>query len=389
MTGAQPQSLNEATAIRSGRVVHPLSSPIARRLHFRYFREYSGAVAIGSGNLEHELRQQVADARPFVLADRSVWDNGTGARVLSALGPLADSRQRRITAGEGIKSTGIWRDVVDWMQNAGMRRHDVLVVVGGGSLTDLGGFAAATYLRGVPYINVPTTLLSQADAAVGGKTAVNSSLAKNAIGAFHHPVGVIADVTLLETLERRDVSAGLAECIKVSAAQHSGELFTYLTDHAELLLAKDGPALLHVVSAAVEEKLRLLAADPFETELARVLNFGHTVGHALESADRYRTWRHGEAVAIGMATAARAATLLGIADRDTCRAFHQVLTRSALPLSVPDGSVDAVVEHLDGIRRVRGGKLRYVLPRAVGELVVLDEVDTGTLAQAMRGRTAS
>ncbi|MCD2468711.1 3-dehydroquinate synthase [Streptomyces sp. MBT42] len=339
--------------------------------------------------MERDLCQQVADARPFVLADRAVWGNGTGARVLSALGPLDDSRQHLLTAGEGIKSIDAWRGVVEWMQDAGMRRHDVLVIVGGGSLTDLGGFAAATYLRGVPYINVPTTILSQADAAIGGKTAINSPAAKNALGAFHHPVAVVTDVTLLETLERRDVSAGLAECIKVSAAQRSGALFAYLTEHAELLLAKDGPSLMDVIGAAVEEKLRLLADDPFETDLARVLNFGHSVGHALESADQYRNWRHGEAVAIGMATAARTSALLGISDRETCRAFLRLLTRYGLPLSVPDALIDAVVEHLDGIRRVRGGMLRYVLPRTVGELVVLDEVDTEVLVRAMRERAAA
>ncbi|SEN20383.1 3-dehydroquinate synthase [Actinacidiphila rubida] len=352
-------------------------------LGFAFQREFSGGIDIGTGNLESDLARRLEGATPFVLADEDVWSGPVGDAVTKAASGLSDHQVLRVRAGESAKTHETWRATLEWMHAAGVRRRDVLVIVGGGSLSDMGGFSAASYMRGIPYINVPTTLLGQADAAVGGKVAINLPGAKNAVGAFHHPRAVVADAAVLATLSRRDLAAGLAECVKVAAAQPSGDLFRFLSSHAADLLRHDIPALEHVVRAAVTEKLRLVAPDPFEEDLARVLNFGHTVGHALETADGYLNWRHGEAVAVGMATACRVARSLHLTDTDVTSVFHDLLSLLGLPLAVPGRLVPGVLSALDGIRTIRDGRLNYVVPLAVGQLTVVDEVASDVLAAAM------
>jgi 3-dehydroquinate synthase len=370
-----------------GGVVRPRAKSTVGTIRFEFSRVFLGIVDIGIRNLEHSLPEHVRDASPYLLADARVWcDDAVRRRMCAALPGLTDERTRLVAGGEAVKSFTEWQATLEWMQAARMRRTDLLIVLGGGSVTDMGGFAASAYLRGVPYVNVPTTLVAQADAAIGGKVAINTPAAKNSVGAFFHPSAVVVDVSLLDTLTERDVRSGLAECVKVSAAQPTGELFRYIAESSAKILSGDSTARLRVVESAIAEKLDLLTPDPFETDLARVLNFGHTIGHALEAADNYVNWRHGEAVAIGMMTACRAARILGFATKGTYDAFRTVLADLGLPLTVPSALIPRVVACLDEIRKVRGGRLHYVVPTGVGTLTVLDEVDVSLLIEAMRGR---
>jgi 3-dehydroquinate synthase len=291
-----------------------------------------------------------------------------------------------IPPGEASKSLdracGLW----DWLARSHIARRDVVVNLGGGVVCDLGGWVASAYMRGLPYVNVPTTLLAQVDGALGGKVAVNHPLAKNLLGAFHQPAAVVADVSFLRSTTRRHLAAGLAEAIK-KAIIASPDYWEYIDAHAERVLAGEPAALEGLVRAAAAIKTELVARDPYELDLRRPLNFGHTIGHPLETATGYGPLLHGEAVAFGMVVESRIAAARGLLDPAWLERVIALLRRCGLPTRASDLPVTVDTERLIGalekVRLIRAGSLRYVLPQAIGTTVIADDVEEGEVRQAL------
>lgn len=279
-----------------------------------------------------------------------------------------------IPDGEAYKTLASAETIYRAAVAARLERRDFFVALGGGVVGDVGGFAAATYLRGVALVQVPTTLLAQVDSSVGGKVGVNLAEGKNLVGAFHQPRLVLADVDTLRTLPHREFVAGLAEVIKYGAIEDP-HLFAFLEDRAEALLTR-APALLErIVARSCEIKARIVAADERETRGVReLLNFGHTVGHAIEALTGYQRYLHGEAVAIGMVSAALLSHKLGRLSRDAVERLVQLLRRAGLPTAPPPLDPQALLEVMGRDKKVRDGRLRFVLLDGLGHALVTDEV---------------
>jgi 3-dehydroquinate synthase len=293
---------------------------------------------------------------------------------------------RVLPAGEASKSLDEAVAAWHWLADSDLGRRDVLVAFGGGVIADLAGWVASGYMRGIPYVNVPTTLLAQVDGALGGKVAANHPVAKNLLGAFHSPSGVVANVGFLQTTSGRHLRAGLAEAIK-KAVIASPAYWRFIEDHADALLQRDVDALECLVRSAAAIKTALIERDPYERDLRRPLNFGHTIGHPLETVTGYGPLLHGEAVAFGMVVEARIAHRRGLLDERTLERLLTLLRRCALPttareLPVPV-DVDAVVLAMEKVRQIRAGSLRYVLPVAIGETVIADDVEEDEVRDAL------
>jgi 3-dehydroquinate synthase len=285
--------------------------------------------------------------------------------------------------GERSKSAGDYLRLIEQLHDLGFDRRALLVNLGGGIVTDTGGFVAATYLRGVAYVNVPTTLLAQLDAAIGGKVAVNMPWAKNFVGAFAHPRAVFTDPAVLRTLPARELCAGVAEALKV-AIIGDPDLFELLEAESEAVRrGQDAELLGEVVARSSEGKIALLAPDPYEHNLRRALNFGHTFGHALEVQTGYDRLLHGEAVGFGIAVATAVARRRGMCTRATVDRIFQALYAYGLPPPVPRSDLVATCGRLDAIRLVRGRRLNYVLPTEIGCVEIVAELEDHEIPQAI------
>jgi 3-dehydroquinate synthase len=275
--------------------------------------------------------------------------------------------------GEQFKNAETLGRIYDALLTNRMERKGTLIALGGGVIGDLTGFAAATYLRGVPFIQVPTTLLSQVDSSVGGKTGINHPLGKNMIGAFYQPNVVLADTDTLDTLPDRELSAGIAEVIKYGLIRDP-EFLSWLEKNMEKLLARDPEALTFAIVRSCRNKADVVAADEREGGIRALLNLGHTFGHAIENGMGYGAWLHGEAVAAGMTLAADLSARLGwITSADVARV--QALLRSArLPDWVPDLGADRYLALMGLDKKVEGGRIRFVLLKSLGHAVVSADV---------------
>ena len=285
---------------------------------------------------------------------------------------------------ERSKSMQQYVEVLEELGRMGFDRRGVLINFGGGVICDLGGFVAATYMRGVRYVNLATSMTAQVDAAVGGKVAINTPHAKNLIGAFHHPSYVGGDPSIICTLSERDFRGGIAEAIKMGIIT-SPELFALLVNNVEAIRSRDPLMLLEVIGLAARLKMDMVAQDPYEEDLRRPLNFGHTLGHPIETGFAYDKVRHGEAVAVGMAVA----TILSldrqrIAETDALAIFD-LLQAYDLLACTPRIHVDEVIEHLRYIRMIRAGSLHLVLPDAIGRVTITDAVTKSDLIRAFEG----
>jgi 3-dehydroquinate synthase len=264
-------------------------------------------------------------------------------------------------------------------------RRTVIVALGGGVVGDLAGFAAATYQRGVPFIQVPTTLLAQVDSSVGGKTAVNHALGKNMIGAFHQPLAVIADTTTLDTLPDRELAAGMAEVIKYGAIRDL-PFFEWLEANIERLLRRDPAALAHAIERSCEIKAEIVALDEREAGPRALLNLGHTFGHAIETLAGYGTWLHGEAVATGMVMAARFSVRLGrMAPADAGR-LEALIGRAGLPLAPPDLPVAAWLEAMGRDKKNESGRITLILLDRLGSASIEKAAPAAKLEAFVAGR---
>lgn len=279
-----------------------------------------------------------------------------------------------IPAGEKSKTRQMKEYVEDSMLEKGFRRDCAVIAVGGGVVTDLAGFAAGTFGRGVPFINYATTLLAAADASVGGKTAVDTPLATNLIGLFNQPLKVYIDIDCWKTLPARQLSSGLAETVK-HACLGDEEMFGYLEEHIEDILAGDAAACEYIASKNCEIKYKVVMQDERESGLREILNLGHTVGRAIETVSDY-SLLHGEAVSIGLAAQARLGCRLGFMTEDEVSRVEKLLQRAGLPVRIPE-DIDRkeLLKKLYTDKKVRDGKLRFVFQKGIGEMMQFGEND--------------
>ncbi len=267
--------------------------------------------------------------------------------------------------GEAFKSAETLNLIYDHLLSHGCDRKTLLVALGGGVVGDITGFAAATYMRGVPFVQVPTTLLAQVDSSVGGKTAINHPLGKNMIGAFYQPRRVLCDLDTLDTLPARELAAGLAEVIKYGPIADAGFL-DWIEANLPALLARDRAALSHAVRRSCEIKAAVVGADERESGLRAILNFGHTFGHAIEAGLGYGEWLHGEAVGCGMVMAAELSAQLGLVPAAFVQRLRSLIERAGLPVLAPPLGSARFLELMRVDKKAEGGQIRFVVIEAIG-----------------------
>lgn len=326
--------------------------------------------------------------RVHVIADRRVWELHSGAVTKALSDAEIDHGLSLIAGGEASKSLAVLSDVLDDLAAARVERGHTVIAVGGGVTTDLAGFAAAVWQRGVPWICCPTSLEAAIDAGIGGKTAINLAAGKNLVGAFHHPVAVIVDLDLLATLPQRDYVAALAESVKHGVVARPAFL-DWQRDHAAAILNRDADVLTRLIETNVAIKAEVVAADERETATRGVgraaLNLGHTIGHALESTPHLNL-RHGEAVALGL----RAALALAAAELrfppDEQAVVESLLDNLGLPRRAPAPfDVADILARMRNDKKAKADRVRFVLPRRLGDLVWWSADNTSPVERALAG----
>ncbi|MGH9627647.1 MAG: 3-dehydroquinate synthase [Bryobacteraceae bacterium] len=334
-------------------------------------RSYSAVVERGVLARLGDLLPPAA-GRVFVTTTEDVWKLH-GSRLREGLG-AKEHQTLFFPPGESNKRFTSVESLAEQMVCAGADRSSIIVAFGGGIVNDMSGFLAAIFMRGIPVVQIPTTLLAQVDAAIGGKTGVNLVAGKNLIGSFHQPLAVLIDPALLATLNAREYRAGLYEVIKYGVIS-SPRLFETLATHSESVLAQKPQLVDEIISESVRIKAEVVSADERESDLRRILNFGHTVGHALEAETGYSVFLHGEAVAFGMRAAAHLACntgLLSAADRDA------ILETIALygPLPSLDGvRAENLASRLKSDKKTVKGKVHFVLPDRIGHVRIVSDVE--------------
>jgi len=334
-------------------------------------------VHIGSGLLSRggEILAERMGRRAVVVTNATVASHHLVAlrNSLTSRGVGVDCVL--VPDGETHKSWATLQDIMTRLLELRVDRATTLIALGGGVVGDLAGFAAATCLRGLPFVQIPTTLLAQVDSSVGGKTGINHPLGKNMIGAFWQPRAVLIDVDCLQTLPQREVKAGLAEVIKYGAIRDAA-FFRWLEANAARLLTGDSVALEHSIHESCRIKAEIVSADERESGERALLNFGHTFGHAIENAQGYGAWLHGEAVAAGMVIASRLSErVCGLPANDTDR-IMQLIAACDLPTAPPKIARERWLELMAHDKKVSNGKFRFVLLRAVGDATVAANVNS-------------
>ena len=284
--------------------------------------------------------------------------------------------------GEAYKNGDTLNLIYDALLANRCERTTTLIALGGGVVGDLTGYAAATYLRGVPFIQIPTTLLSQVDSSVGGKTGINHPRGKNMIGAFYQPQLVLADIATLHTLPSRELSAGLAEVIKYGLIRDA-DFFEWLERNMDALRALDDALMSYAIYRSCQNKAEVVAADERESGERALLNLGHTFGHAIENAMGYGVWLHGEAVAAGTVLAADLSRRMGWLREDEVARIERIFQAAALPTQAPELGVERYLDLMGLDKKVRDGKLRFVLQQGIGSSVLTSDYDAAALQQTL------
>ncbi len=349
------------------------------RLGRRQYEIYIGAGLLDkAGAMLHECRVRgnvviVTDSRVRSLYGPALEQSLTAAELKPSVIELPE--------GEEQKSLETAGRVYEELSNLKAERNTPILALGGGVIGDLTGFVAATYLRGVPLVQVPTTLLAQVDSSIGGKVAVNHGRLKNVIGAFYQPRMVISDVATLKTLPAGEISDGLAEVIKYGIILDT-PLFRYVERNLDKIKALDEAALEHIVYRCARIKAQVVAKDELDRFLRNILNYGHTVGHALETASGFAL-RHGEAVAIGMVAAGRISQRMGAFTAEEAQRIEDLLARAGLPTRLPPYPIEQLMEIMQHDKKMRRGKLVFILPRAIGDAFVSEEVSPAIVTEAI------
>lgn len=307
------------------------------------------------------------------------------ARVRAALGPRKRVTEVVLPDGEQYKTLATLGEIFDQVMAAGHDRSTTFIALGGGVVGDVTGFAAACYQRGVDFIQVPTTLLAQVDSSVGGKTAVNHPLGKNMIGAFYQPRAVLIDTNTLQTLPGRELAAGLAEVVKYGLICDE-PFYRWLQENMHRLLAREESSLAEAIERSCANKAQVVSADEREGGIRAILNLGHTFGHAIETAQGYGQWLHGEAVAVGMLLALELSARRGLVARREVTELHALLQAIGLPVQPPaDMTAQVFLELMGRDKKVVDGRLRLVLLEGVGRACIVDDVADPELEDLLRG----
>lgn len=337
-------------------------------------------VFIGSGLMRSkEVFSSVIQAKKALI----VTNKTIAPLYLDELGKMMDVLKvdfitHLIEDGEKYKNADTLNQIYNCLIKNNLDRFSPIIALGGGVVGDVAGFAAATYQRGVPFVQVPTTLLAQVDSSVGGKTAINHQLGKNMIGAFYQPKAVIIDVRTLSSLPKRQLSAGLAEVIKYGIIRDA-TFFSWLENNLEYLLAGNLDNLPYAIEKSCRIKAQIVSQDEKEVGSRALLNFGHTFGHAIEAATGYSQFLHGEAVAMGSILASMMSEAMGFISADTLNRIKNIFLQAGLPITPPNLGLDSYLELMRRDKKVQNGKIRLILLRDIGEAFVADEYDTNKL----------
>lgn len=342
------------------------------------------SISVGTNLLGRlgELYPPLPDARAALISAAPVANLYAETCLLSLRQAGWQVELLLVPDGEGAKTLAQAGELHEQCARLGLDRGSTLFALGGGVVGDLTGFVAGTYLRGIAFVQIPTTLLAQVDASVGGKTAVDLPAGKNLVGVFHQPRLVVIDVSTLQTLSRRDLSAGMAEVIK-HAAIADAEMFAYLRDAASAILAAEPASLRQIVARNCQIKAAVVVADPREQGVRACLNFGHTIGHALELAAGDWDLRHGEAVALGMVAEARVAAQLGLAEAEVAAALQALLEKYQLAGDKPRLDLARAREAILRDKKIVNGRLKLPLVPRLGEYVIREDVPVAALVEAM------
>lgn len=336
-----------------------------------------GLVSNADLILPHLKRKHVAivtntTVAPLYLEQLSASLQASGVSVISIILP----------DGEAYKNSETLNLIYDALLQNRCERSTTLIALGGGVIGDLTGYAAATYLRGVPFIQIPTTLLSQVDSSVGGKTGINHPLGKNMIGAFYQPQLVLADIDTLQTLPLREFSAGMAEVIKYGLIRDP-DFFDWLEIHIDQLMALDESSIGEAIYRSCQNKADVVARDEHETGERALLNLGHTFGHAIENAMGYGVWLHGEAVAAGTMMAADLSERMGWLKPEDVKRIYALLTAANLPLEAPKLGMEKYLDLMQLDKKVADGKIRLVLQQGIGKSVITSDYDEKKLKETL------
>jgi len=324
--------------------------------------------------------------RVCIVTDENVGEIHLGKIEMSFLLEGVETVSCVVPAGEQHKNLDTISTIYDKFLAAKIERTTPIIALGGGVVGDMTGFVAATILRGVPFVQVPTTLLAMVDASVGGKTGVDHAIGKNLIGAFHQPISVLVDPETLKTLPERELRSGLAECIKHEVIRDA-DGFGKLEESIGQMLNLSMPHLTQLIAHNVAIKAKVVMADPFERGERAHLNFGHTFGHAIESVSKF-SYSHGESIALGMVAASRAALKLGMLDEASVHRIIQLIAAAGLPTGGMTLDVGEVFSAMYFDKKVKSGKLRFVLPDRIGHVVIRDDVPDAVVREALESLRA-
>jgi 3-dehydroquinate synthase len=347
-------------------------------------------IAIAPGSLEQlgEQMSRLQLGKKVLLVSNPMIFKHYGEKAIASLKNAGfEVAHYNLPPGERYKTLNSIQKLYDIALENRLERSSTMVALGGGVIGDMTGFAAATWLRGINVVQVPTTLLAMVDSAIGGKTGVNHPHGKNLIGAFHQPRLVLIDPEVLKSLPMREFRAGMAEVIKYGVIWDA-ELFTQMvaSKHLNQLRYVKSELIDSIITRSCQAKADVVAQDEKEGGLRAILNYGHTIGHAVESLTEYRLLKHGEAVGIGMVAAGQIAVELGLWQKEDTERQNALIQKAGLPTQLPTGlDIEAIIDALQLDKKVKSGKVRFILPTEIGKVTITDQVPTDIIRQVLQG----
>lgn len=346
-------------------------------------RSYNIYIDVSNNNLISKLMEEMkVNQKVLIISDNTVG-NLFGLQLLKKIQEYGFTAELHcVPAGEHSKCLAVAMELYTKAINLGLDRKSAIIALGGGVIGDLSGFVAATYLRGIPFIQIPTSLLAQVDSSVGGKVAVNHPLGKNLIGAFYQPQAVIIDINFLKALPERELYTGLGEVIKYGVIADK-DFFAYLNENSQQILDKHPAILTEIVRRSCEIKARVVEQDECESSIRAILNFGHTIGHAIEANTGFTTYNHGEAVAIGMYGAALISNYLDLCSKITVDTLRSTIRKFNLPTHAPECNVDDLFKLLYRDKKVLNNQINWVLLDDIGQVNICRQVPEMIVKQVL------
>jgi len=352
-------------------------------------RSYKIYIDVGNKGLVGKLMQEMEVNQKVLMISDNTVGNLYGLQLIKILQEYGFTAELHcIPIGEHSKCLNVAMELYTKAITLGLDRKSAILALGGGVVGDLSGFIAATYLRGIPFIQIPTSLLAQVDSSVGGKVAVNHPMGKNLIGAFYQPQAVVIDIDFLNTLPDRELYTGLAEVIKCGVIADK-EFFSYLNKNTQQILDKNPADLTEIIRRSCEIKAWVVEQDEYESSIRAILNFGHTIGHAIEANTGFSTYNHGEAVAIGMYGAALISNYLGLCSKITVDALRNTIIKFNLPTHAPECNVNDLFKLLYRDKKVLNNQINWVLLDDIGQVSICRKVPENIVKQALSEITKS